>query len=236
MLKMCLVIINILITMKIRDIYREDRPREKLIKKGASALRDEELLAILLRTGVKGKGVVQVAKDIKTKCLKKGLASASFEELKNIYGVGPTKAVNILAGIELGRRVFRKDDTKDIYITTARDIFNELQDIKDSRKEHFIAFYLDARRRVIKREIISVGIINAAIVHPREVFEPAIKNLAVAIIVAHNHPSGDPSPSDDDLALHKRMCKAGSILGISVLDHVIVTAEKYISFKEEGCL
>ncbi len=233
---MFLVIINILIAMKIRDIYREDRPREKLIKKGASALRDEELLAILLRTGVRGRGAVQVARDIKAKCLKTGLVNAKFEELKNIYGVGPTKAVNILAAIEIGKRAYKKNNSEDIYITTARDVFNELRDIKDSKKEHFIAFYLDARRKVVKREIISVGIINAAIVHPREVFEPAVKNLAVSMIVAHNHPSGDPTPSDDDLALHRRICKAGTILGISVLDHVVVTTEKYISFKEEGCL
>jgi len=221
---------------KIKDIPRPDRPREKLIKKGPKALKKEELLAIILRTGLKGKNAIQVANDILIKYGNKKFLLASYQELRNIKGVGPTKAAQILAAIELGSRLFKEKPEQEIYIHSPEDTIKIISGLKNNKKENFVALYLDARNKLIYQETISIGSLNASIVHPREVFEPAIQYLAAQIILAHNHPSGDPEPSTEDLAITKRLVESGKILGIEITDHIIVAKNGFISFKAKRLL
>lgn len=220
--------------MKIKDLPKIDRPREKLEKYGTNKLSDAELLAVLLRTGVKGLNVVELAKKILRKFSQGKLIKAEFTELKKTFGLGSAKACEIIACMELGRRLLK--DKKVELILAPRDVWENLKDIRDNKKEHFIVFYLDTRNQKIKREVISVGTLNANLVHPREVFEPAIYQTAAQILIAHNHPSGDIKPSDDDLAVTKRLLEAGKILGIEIIDHVIVSENSFLSLKCEGLL
>lgn len=148
--------------------------------------------------------------------------------------MGPAKACEIVACFELGKRLL-KSKKAGIYLKP-RDVWEELKDLRDYKKEHFVIFYLDSRNQEIKREIISVGSLNANLVHPREVFEPAVRNLAAQIILAHNHPSGDPEPSEDDLEITKRLVESGKILGIEVIDHIIVTKGGFLSLKEKNLI
>ncbi len=219
---------------KIKDIPKVDRPREKLEKYGPEKLSDPELLAILLRTGTKGVNVVELSKKILRKFPKEELTQASFQDLKNTFGLGKSKAAEIMACFELGRRKLKGKQS--ILILSPKDVWEACKDIRDHKKEHFVVFYLDTRNQEIQREIISVGILNANLIHPREVFEPAVRHTAAHIIVAHNHPSGNPEPSDDDIAITKRLQEAGKILGIEVLDHVIVTKMAYLSLKDKKYL
>jgi len=217
----------------IHDLPKVDRPREKLVHKGVKALHKSELLAIILRTGIKGKNVLQVADDILNKYGDKKLLDVPYQELKNMRGVGPTKAAQIIAAIELGKRLFKEKTEKEVFINAPEDIVKEVGDIKENKKENFVVLYLDARNRLIYKETVSIGTLNANLVHPREVFEPAVRNLAAQIVLAHNHPSGDPEPSEDDLEITKRLVESGKILGIEVLDHIIITKDKYLSFKDK---
>jgi len=217
--------------MKIKDLPKVDRPREKLEKYGPEKLSDSELLAILLRSGAKGINVVELARKILGKFSGSGLAKVGFRELKSTFGLGAAKACEIVACFELGRRLLQNKKSQ-IYLTP-KDVWNELKDIRDNKKEHFVIFFLDARNQEIKREIISVGSLNANLVHPREVFEPAVRHLAAQIILAHNHPAGDLKPSEQDIEITKRLVEAGDILGIDIVDHIIVTKNGYASFKEK---
>lgn len=217
--------------MKIKDLPKIDRPREKLEKYGPEKLSNSELLAILLGAGVKGKNVVELSNSI----LKKfgdDLINASFDELKSTFGLGSAKSCEIVACFELGKRLLKGKETN--LILSPEDVFDQLKDIRDHKKEHFVVFYLDTRNQEIQREIISVGTLNANLVHPREVFESAIKNNTAQILVAHNHPSGDPEPSEDDKLITKRLVEAGKILGIEVIDHVIIAKNGFVSLKEKG--
>src|SRR3989339_22866 len=211
--------------MKIKDLPKVDRPREKLEKYGPTRLSDSELLAILLRTGSEGINVVELSGKILRKFSGAGLAKASAKELKNTFGLGSAKACEIVACFQLGRRLLQ--NKKSVLLLSPQDVWNELKDIRDHKKEHFVVFYLDTRNQEIQREIISVGTLNANLVHPREVFEPAIGHHAAQIIVAHNHPSGDPEPSEEDIAVTKRLKQAGELLGVELLDHIIITREKF---------
>jgi len=220
----------------IKDMPKIERPREKLEKKGAQALHKKELLSIILRTGIKGKNVLQVAQDILTKYGDKKLIDVSYEELRNMHGVGPSKAAQVIAAIELGKRLYKEKVEEEIFINSSQDVLKEVSHIRENKKENFVVLYLDARNKLIYKETISIGILNASLVHPREVFEPAVKNLAAQIILAHNHPSGDPEPSEDDLTLTKRLVEAGKIMGIEVTDHIIVAKSGFVSFKEKGII
>ncbi len=219
---------------RIKDIPKIERPREKLIKYGAGRLSNSELLAIILRTGKKGENVVDLANKLLKRYKAENLPNLPYDELKTFSGLGPAKACEIIACFELGKRLL-KSKIAGLYLKP-EDVWKELKEIRDHKKEHFVIFFLDTRNQEIKREIISVGSLNANLVHPREVFEPAVKNLAGQVILAHNHPSGDPDPSEDDLELNKRLVEAGKILGIEVIDHIIVAKDKYLSFKEKGLI
>ena len=214
----------------IKNIPKIDRPREKLIQYGPEKLSNSELLALLLRSGNKDVNAIELAGKILKKFGAKELPNLNFKDLKKIPGLGPAKACEIIACFELGKRLL-KDKKAQIFLTP-KEIWEELKDLKNHKKEHFVIFYLDSRNQEIKRETISIGSLNANLVHPREVFEPAVRNLTAQIILAHNHPSGDPEPSEDDLEITKRLVESGKILGIEVIDHIIVAKNDFFSFKE----
>ena len=222
--------------MKIKDLPKSDRPREKLIAKGAENLKDSELLAILLRTGKAGKNVIEIASQILSKYSKKRLLQMTYDDLSKISGIDSAKATTLLAAFELSKRALEVNDTNLPVINTAKDAAVQLTDMRDLKKEHFVVLYLNAKNQLVHKETISMGTLNANLVHPREVFEPALKYSAAQIIVAHNHPSGDPKPSEDDLEVTKRLTEAGKMMGIELMDHVIVSKNSHFSFKEEKLL
>jgi DNA repair protein RadC len=222
--------------MKIKDLPKSDRPREKLVAKGAENLKDSELLAILLRTGKAGKNVIEIASQILAKYSKKRLLQMTYQDLIKIGGIDSAKATTLLAAFELAKRALEVNDANLPIISSAKDAAAQLTDIRDLKKEHFVVLYLNAKNQLVHKETISMGTLNANLVHPREVFEPALKHSAANIMVAHNHPSGDPKPSEDDLELTKRLAEAGKMIGIEVMDHVIISKTGHFSFKEEGAL
>lgn len=219
--------------MKLKNLPKVDLPREKLEKYGSKKLKDFELLAVLLGSGIQGLNVLELSKKVLQKTKKIGLENITLEDLLYIRGLGKTKALLIIAVLELGNR-FTKNEK--IEILTPKDVWQLCIDIKDSKKEHFIAFYLDSQKNLIEREIISVGILDASLVHPREVFEPAVRLNAGSIILAHNHPSGVLEPSPEDKTVTKRLKQSADILGIGIEDHVIITSKSFYSFKKEKML
>lgn len=219
---------------KIKDIPSLDRPREKMEKYGPGKLSDAELLAILLRTGSRGASAVEVGKRLIKTFGKPSLAATGVKELKKAFGLGPAKACEIVACFELGRRFLRNKPSA--LLLSPKDVWDNLSDIRSNKKEHFIVFYLDTRHNEIRRDIISVGTLNASLVHPREVFESAVRYHCAHIVVAHNHPSGNPEPSPEDREITSRLAEAGKILGIELLDHVIVSETAWWSFKASGSL
>jgi len=222
--------------MKLRDLAKIERPREKLIAKGSKNLKDEELLAILLGTGIKGKNVIEVAKQILTKYPKGRLLKMSYDDLAKIKGIGPAKACTILAAIELIKRTLNIQEETLPIIESVKDVLAQAVYLRDKSREHFMVIYLNARNEMIFKKPMFIGTLNASLVHPREIFNEALKQNAAQIILAHNHPSGDAEPSEDDLLVTKRIIEAGKIMGIDVLDHVIITKNKTFSFKGQGLL
>ncbi len=211
----------------IKNLPKHERPREKMIEKGAENLRDSELMAILLRTGIKGKNVLKISEEILNKFPKKKLLSLDFEKLSKIKGIGAGKACLLLSAFELTKRALEVEDNNLPAINSAKDAVAQLQELRTAKKEHFVVLYLNARNQLIHKETISIGTLNASLVHPREVFKPAIEHLAASIIVAHNHPSGGVEPSEADLELTKRLGDAGRLLGIEVVDHVIISSTDF---------
>lgn len=219
------------------DLPREERPRERLVKFGESALSAQELLQLILGRGIAGESVAAIAQKLLTQfgSLQK-LSEASIEELSSIKGIGLAKAVQIKATFEVGRRLSNQTPLyKSKELTDSQKVYQLMKSkLKDYHKEHFYIIVLNSRGYSIAE--VSIGSLNASIVHPREVFAEAVKNKAASIILVHNHPSGDPEPSEDDLDLTQRMVEAGKILGIEVIDHVIISKNSYFSFKEKKLL
>jgi DNA repair protein RadC len=220
--------------MPIQNIHKIEQPRERLQKHGQDKLTTAELLAIILRTGPKGSNVMKLAESALSKYKGISLANAGFMDLRKIKGIGPVKAGELLACFELGRRMLK--DKQSTLILSPGEVWEQLKDIRQSKKEHFVVFFLDTQNQEIKREVVSIGTLNSSLIHPREVFEAAIQNLASHIIISHNHPSGSLEPSNEDLSVTKRLVDAGRLLGIEVLDHVIVTSTGCMSFKEKSLL
>lgn len=220
--------------MKIKSIPQFKRPREKLAELGEKGLKDYELLAVLLRTGYQGKSALDIAKRILFKFNLQSLSQLSFADLAKLKGVGKSRAAAIIAAFGLSRRI--DSSQKAIRINSPEDIVKVLGFIRNRKREHFVALYLDAENKLITQKIISVGTINASLVHPREVFYPAIHHRAVAVIVAHNHPSGNAAPSHHDIEVTKKLLQAGEILNIDLLDHIIITRNNYTSLKEKGLI
>ncbi len=212
---------------KIKNLAKHEQPREKLIEKGPESLRDGELMAILLGTGIKGKDVMKFANDILKEYPKKKLLSLDYTKLSKIKGIGPAKACLLLAAFELTKRALDVEDNNLPTVASARDAMAHLQELRAAKREHFTALYLNARNQLVHKELISIGTLNASLVHPREVFKPAIDCLAAGVVIAHNHPSGELDPSDDDMIVTKKLVRAGKILGIPLIDHVIITRNKW---------
>lgn len=217
----------------IHDLPKEERPRERLVKFGEQALSAQELLQVILGRGVAGESVVVTAQKLLSQfgSLQK-LAEASIEELSSIKGIGLAKATQIRAVFEIGRRLSTQTPSyKSKELTDPKKVYQLIKSkLKDYHKEHFYIIALNSRNHSIAE--VSVGSLDASVVHPREVFAEAIKNKAASVIFAHNHPSGDPEPSEDDLETTKQLTEAGKILGIEVVDHIIVTKNNYFSFKD----
>ncbi len=209
-------------------------PRERLARDGVEALRDSELLALVLGTGYRGCNVLDVARGIVEKHDLGELMSFDLTQLSRLKGVGKAKAAILLAAFELARRALDKGLGVLPIISTPIETIPLLAEIKDQRKEYFVCLYLNARNQVIHKEVISIGSLSASIVHPREVFQVGVYHSAASIILAHNHPSGDVSPSKDDIDLTHRLREAGLIMGIEVLDHIIIAAGDFVSLKEAG--
>ena len=218
--------------MRIKDISIENRPRERFQKYGASALSDADLLAIILQTGTKKENVIDMSNRLISKYGIDKLSILSLKELQEINGIGPAKAMKIKASFEFNKRqnISKKESMP---VNSAKDVFEYLcPKLMNLDKEHFVILHLNTKNKIVKNETISVGILNASIIHPREVFKSAIKESANSIILAHNHPSGDPTPSEEDRQITKKLIEAGELLDIKVLDHVIVGTNEYFSFKE----
>lgn len=222
----------------LRDIPHEERPRERMLKYGASALSHAELLAILLRTGTSRESAVRVAERLLKRVGSiRHLVDMSIEEMTEIRGIGPTKAIQLKAGIELGRRLSRATHPEAVVIRKPGDAAALLmEELRYLQKEHFVCLFLNTKNHVTHQETLSMGSLNASIVHPREIFRAAIKYSSASIICAHNHPSGDPTPSKEDIQLTERLAEAGELIGIEVLDHLIIGDQRYVSLKEQGLM
>ena len=221
----------------IKDMPESERPRERLLDKGADALSDAELLAIMLRVGNAEETAVGLAQRIlrETNGLR-GLAAMNATELTNIKGIGPAKVAQIKGALELGKRLYDEQRRKKV-IRTPEDAakFVEL-DMRHLDREHLGVLCLDSKNNVIAFEKVSVGTVNASLAHPRECFKAAIKHSAVAVIFVHNHPSGDPTPSNEDVQLTKQLKNAADLLGIDLLDHIIIGDGDWRSLKEKGLM
>jgi len=215
-----------------------ERPREKLLQRGAPALSDAELLALVLRTGDASSGAS--ALDQARRLLQqwgdfRSLAAATPAELCQQPGIGPAKAAELLAVFEIGRRFARTELVPGSRYTSSREVFLHYHEqLRDRKQEVFFTLLLDSKNRLIREVRISEGSLNASIVHPREVFAPAVRESAAAVLFIHNHPSGDPTPSREDLELTDRLRKAGELMGVRVLDHVIIGSGAYVSFADRG--
>jgi DNA repair protein RadC len=216
----------------------QDRPREKLARAGVTSLGDNELVALLLGTGVRGRSALTVAQDvIETAGGVAGLLRITADELRRVSGVGAPRAALLLAAVELGRRAVASQGAARPRFTKPSDIGRYLLPLYGGyREERFGVVMLDAKLRLIRAETLSVGILDASIAHPREIFRTATLASASAIALFHNHPSGDPAPSADDVALTQRMAAAGELMGINVVDHVILGDGRWFSFREAGLI
>ncbi len=223
--------------IKIKELPLEGRPRERLSIFGPDALSDAELLAIILRSGTKNLSALELAYQIlKEVSGIKGLAKKNFNELARFRGIGLAKAAQIIASFELSRRIGSSSDKK-IKMKSPQEVASYLiPKLRSLNKEYFGILILDSKNKLKKDVFISVGDLNSSIVHPREIFHEAILELASSIILYHNHPSGEPEPSDIDRQLTSKIVQAGKILSIDVLDHVIVGDGSYFSFKEKGLI
>lgn len=196
-------------------------------KYGPDKLSNAELLAILLRTGTKECNVIKLSKNILQKFKNQKFIDITIKELKTINGLGTAKACEIIACFELGKRMLM--GKKSSILLSPKEVWRRMEDIRGSKKEHFVVFYLDSRNQEIQRDIISIGTLNESLVHPREVFENAIKCNAASIIIAHNHPSGDLNPSESDIEISKKLINAGKILDIRISDNIIVSKSSFKS-------
>ncbi|WML47383.1 DNA repair protein RadC [Neobacillus sp. PS3-34] len=225
-------------TLMIRDFPQDERPRERFIQHGASSLSNHELIALLLRTGTKDESVLQLSNRLLSQF--EGfrlLKAATLEEITAIKGIGTAKAIQLLAAVEIGRRVANLSYNDRYVIRSPEDGAKYvMNDMRFLSQEHFVCLYLNTKNQVLHKQTIFIGSLNASIVHPREVFKEAFRRSAASIICIHNHPSGDPAPSKEDIEVTKRLAECGKIIGIELLDHLIIGENKFVSLKEKGYL
>jgi DNA repair protein RadC len=216
----------------IKDLPEHCRPREKLRERGPSALTDEELVAAILGMGVPGVDVRTIARQV-TALIREHKAGLTLAHLENIPGIGLAKGGQILSSFELARRYLHKETTP---ITSVIDVVSRVSDIASKSQEYFVCISLNGANEVIEKRVVTIGLLDKNFIHPREVFADVITDRATSVIFAHNHPSGDFMPSEADRRTQKVLTKAAKILGLSILDHVIVTKKGYFSFKENGLI
>nr|WP_304413581.1 DNA repair protein RadC [Halobacillus sp. BBL2006] len=225
-------------SIMIKDVPKADRPRERMIDLGASHLSNQELIAILLGSGTKQESVMELAQRLLIHF--EGiwlLKDATIEELTAIRGIGVAKAVLIMSAIEMGKRMQQMKPVERYMIRSPEDGADfVMEEMRDLKQEHFICLFLNTKNQVLHRQTIFIGSLNASIVHPREVFKEAVKRSAASIICAHNHPSGDPTPSQEDIQVTRRLKECGKMIGIELLDHLVIGDRKFISLKEKGYL
>jgi DNA repair protein RadC len=222
----------------IKHLPFDERPRERLLRHGAEAIATAELIAIILANGTKGKTVLQLAQEILGRFESlEAVSHASVEELCTIKGLGVVKAVQLKAALMLGLRASRTVKPPEYPILTPLHAYNALkEDLENLKKEHFVVLLLNAKSHLIRMEVVSIGTLTNTLVHPREVFSPAVRHNAASIIIAHNHPSGDSTPSKQDIELTRQLVSAGKMMGIAVNDHLIVGKGNYISLREKGII
>ncbi|WP_033828294.1 RadC family protein [Bacillus andreraoultii] len=222
----------------IKDFPKEERPRERFINQGPSSLSNQELLAIILRTGTRKESVLQLSQRILSEFQGfRMLMDATLEELTKIKGVGEAKAIQLLAAFELGKRIANLKKEDRYVIRSPEDGANYvMEEMRFLTQEHFVCLFLNTKNEVIHKQTIFIGSLNASIVHPRELFKEAFRRSAASMICLHNHPSGNPTPSREDIEVTKRLVECGKILGVEVLDHIIIGDKRYVSLKEKGYL
>ncbi|WHH61055.1 DNA repair protein RadC [Petroclostridium sp. X23] len=224
---------------RMKDLPIEERPYEKLEKYGSQVLSNAELMAIIIKTGTKQETAVEIAQRILKQCGDDTglgfLHDISLEELKKVKGIGRVKAIQLKAVIEIAKRMSAFSNHNRICISSPEDVSKfVMQEMRYLKQEHFRVIMLNVKNRILKQMNVTIGTLNASLVHPRDVFSEPIRNKCASIILVHNHPSGDPSPSKEDIEITTRIIEAGKILGIDVLDHIIIGDGKYVSFKEKG--
>ena len=216
----------------IKQLHKHDKPREKLAAKGVQALKNDELLAILLGSGVQGKDVRKLAKEI-VSLMDDGFDTLTLKKLCDIHGLGIAKASQILASIELSKRYLIRSNKR---ITSAKEVYEELKEFSTKKQEHFLSITLDGASHIINTRTVFIGTLNQSMVHPREVFADAIADRAAGIIIAHNHPSGTLEASRADIQITQRLKEVSKLVGIELLDHVILAKNGFYSFTDEGLL
>lgn len=209
-----------------------DSPREKLVRYGIHKLTDIELVRLIIATGTKKVSSEDIAKKILTILYAADPDDVPFDEIVALEGMGIAKTTKIVGALALARRIVSQGQE----MMTPHDVWQSVREIHNERKEHFVSFYLDARNHLLKKETVAVGTVDSSFIHPREVFEPAIRLIASSIILIHNHPSGETTPSDADIVTTKRLVRAGQILGVPIADHVIVSATGFCSMRSKGLL
>ncbi|TGA99483.1 JAB domain-containing protein [Sporolactobacillus shoreae] len=221
-----------------KDVPDADRPRERLILDGAGALSLQELFAIILRSGSKNESVLQLSGRLISHF--KGLdllREASVEELEEIKGIGRAKAVQLLASFEVGKRMIRYQRDSQYTVGSPEDGANYvMEEMRSLQQEHFVVLFLNTKNQVLHKSTIFIGSLNSSIVHPREVFKEAVRRSAAAMICFHNHPSGDPTPSREDIDVTKRLVACGKMLGVDILDHIVIGDRKFTSLKQKGMM
>lgn len=222
----------------IKDLPEDQRPRERLLREGPGLLTDGELLAILLRTGTADASAVDLATHLLSRFGGlRALVQAGAEELGAVKGIGPAKAAQVKAALELGRRVASScPETRPTIRNPEDAAYLVMEEMRHLDREYFSVLLLNTKNQVVARETVSIGTLNSSTVHPRELFKSAIRRSAAAVILVHNHPSGDPTPSREDIEVTRRLMQAGEIVGIEVLDHLIIGDNKYTSLKAKGMI
>ncbi len=217
--------------LRVRDLPEEEKPREKLRKYGPASLKNYELMAVILGKGTRKEGILELSERIMSQYGDQAVFSqGEVDTLEKVLSLSPVQACQVVAAFELGKRLFGRPT--EVFLRSPEEVFEYAKDMARLKKEHLRGLYLDTRNKLIRDEVIAIGTLNASLAHPREIFHPAIESHAAAIVLVHNHPSGDPLPSKDDIELTKQVHEASKIVDIDILDHVIIGTQNYCSLKE----